>query len=157
MHVFTSASTSIDALLRPRHLSDVDLSGLSDEVADYIAFRLLSDIYDKASNGEFPFPVFVFVEEAHRFIPFQGNTKSSRIIKKIAAEGRKFGVFFVVITQRPSKIHPDALSQCNSQIVMRMTNPDDQLAIARVLNGWGRVCLRICLDLTLGKLCSLER
>ena len=71
------------------------------------------------------------MEEAHRFIPFQGNTKSSRIIKKIAAEGRKFGVFLVVITQRPSKIHPDALSQCNSQIVMRMTNPDDQLAIAR--------------------------
>jgi DNA helicase HerA-like ATPase len=131
MHVFTSISTGIDALLRPRHLSDVDLSGLSDEVADYIAFRLLSDIYDQVSNGEFPFPVFVFVEEAHRFIPFQGNTKSSRIIKKIAAEGRKFGVFLVVITQRPSKIHPDALSQCNSQIVMRMTNPDDQLAIAR--------------------------
>ena len=131
MHVFTSVSTGIDALLRPRHLSDVDLSGLSDEVADYIAFRLLSDIYDKVSNAEFPFPVFVFVEEAHRFIPFQGNTKSSRIIKKIAAEGRKFGVFLVVITQRPSKIHPDALSQCNSQIVMRMTNPDDQLAIAK--------------------------
>ena len=131
MQVFTSASTNIDALLKPRHLSDVDLSGLSDEVADYIAFRLLSDIYDKASSGEFEFPVFVFVEEAHRFIPFQGNTKSSRIIKKIAAEGRKFGVFLVVITQRPSKIHPDALSQCNSQIVMRMTNPDDQLAIAK--------------------------
>ena len=131
MHVFTAASTSIDALLKPRHLSDVDLSGLSDEVADYIAFRLLSDIYDKVSNGEFAFPVFVFVEEAHRFIPFQGNTKSSRIIKKIAAEGRKFGVFLVIITQRPSKIHPDALSQCNSQIVMRLTNPDDQQAIAK--------------------------
>ena len=41
------------------------------------------------------------------------------------------GCFLVVITQRPSKIHPDALSQCNSQIVMRITNPDDQQAIAR--------------------------
>ena len=131
MHVFTAASTSIDLLLKPRHLSDVDLSGLSDEVADYIAFRLLSDIYEKVSNGEFAFPVFVFVEEAHRFIPFEGKTRSSRMIKKIAAEGRKFGVFLVVITQRPSKIHPDALSQCNSQIVMRLTNPDDQQAIAR--------------------------
>ncbi len=131
MNVFTSTSTSIDSLLRPRHLSDIDLSGLSDQVADYIAFRLLSDIYEKASSGDFPFPVFVFVEEAHRFIPYQGNTRSSRIIKKIAAEGRKFGVFLVVITQRPSKIHPDALSQCNSQIVMRITNPEDQLAIAK--------------------------
>jgi uncharacterized protein len=131
MHVFTSASTSIDAMLKPQHLSDVDLSGLSDEVADYIAYKILSDIYEKASNNESEFPVFVFVEEAHRFIPYQGRTDSSRIIKKIAAEGRKFGVFLVIITQRPSKIHPDALSQCNSQIIMRIANPDDQEAIAK--------------------------
>lgn len=141
MNVFTSTSTSIDALLRPRHLSDIDLSGLSDQVADYIAFRLLSDIYEKVSNGDFPYPVFVFVEEAHRFIPYQGNTRSSRIIKKIAAEGRKFGVFLVVITQRPSKIHPDALSQCNSQIVMRITNPDDQQAIAKSSERLGEALL----------------
>jgi len=141
MNVFTSTSTSIDALLRPRHLSDIDLSGLSDQVADYIAFRLLSDIYEKASSGDFPFPVFIFVEEAHRFIPYQGNTRSSRIIKKIAAEGRKFGVFLVVITQRPSKIHPDALSQCNSQIVMRITNPEDQFAIAKSSERLGEALL----------------
>ncbi|HML02020.1 MAG TPA: ATP-binding protein [Candidatus Bathyarchaeia archaeon] len=130
MRVFTNASTNIDEILRPRHLSVVDLSGLDDEVSDYIAFRILSDIYDKASSGEFEYPVFVFVEEAHRFIPAKSPTYSSDIIKKIAAEGRKFGVFLVVITQRPSKIHPDALSQCNSQIIMRVTNPEDQKAVA---------------------------
>lgn len=141
MKVFTAASTSISAMLRPRHLSVVDLSGLSDEVADYIAFSILSDIYEKVSGNEFDFPVFVFVEEAHKFIPFQGSTRSSRIIKKIAAEGRKFGVFLVVITQRPSKIHPDALSQCNSQIVMRITNPDDQQAIAKSSERLGEALL----------------
>jgi len=130
MAVFTAASTSINAMLRPRHLSVVDLSGLGDEVADYIAYSILSDIYEKVSANDFEFPVFVFVEEAHKFIPYQGASRSSRIIKKIAAEGRKFGVFLVVITQRPSKVHPDALSQCNSQIVMRITNPEDQKAIA---------------------------
>ena len=131
MHVFTSASTSIDSMLRPQYLSDVDLSGLNDEVADYIAYNILTDIYEKASNNELEFPVFIFVEEAHRFIPYEGRTDSSRIIKKIAAEGRKFGVFLVIITQRPSKVHPDALSQCNSQIILRITNPDDQLAISK--------------------------
>ncbi len=130
MRVFTNASTNIDEMLRPRHLSVVDLSGLDDGVSDYIAFRILSDIYEKAAGGEFEYPVFVFVEEAHRFIPAKGSTYSSRIIKKIAAEGRKFGVFLVVITQRPSKIHSDALSQCNSQIIMRVTNPEDQVAVA---------------------------
>jgi hypothetical protein len=141
MHVFTSASTNIDAMLRPQHLSDVDLSGLSDEVADYIAYKILTDIYEKASNNESEFPVFIFVEEAHRFIPYQGRTDSSRIIKKIAAEGRKFGVFLVIITQRPSKIHPDALSQCNSQIIMRISNPDDQVAIAKSSERLGQTLL----------------
>jgi DNA helicase HerA-like ATPase len=141
MQVFTDASTSIDKMLRPRHLSVVDLSGLSDEVSDYIAFRILSDIYDKVSNAEFEYPVFVFVEEAHRFIPAVGNRYSSVVIKKIAAEGRKFGVFLVVITQRPSKVHPDALSQCNSQIVMRITNPEDQQAIARSSERLGETLL----------------
>lgn len=139
--VFTAASTNISAMLRPGHLSVVDLSGLSDEVADYIAFSILSDIYEKVSGNEFDFPVFVFIEEAHKFIPYQGTTRSSRIIKKIAAEGRKFGVFLVVITQRPSKIHPDALSQCNSQIVMRITNPDDQQAIAKSSERLGEALL----------------
>lgn len=130
MQVFTDASTSIDQMLRPMRLSVVDLSGLDDEVSDYIASRILSDIYGRISDGEFEYPVFVFVEEAHRFIPADGKTYSGPIIKKIAAEGRKFGVFLVVITQRPSKIHSDALSQCNSQIIMRITNPQDQNAIA---------------------------
>jgi DNA helicase HerA-like ATPase len=141
MQVFTEASTNIDKMLRPQHLSVVDLSGLSDEVSDYMAYRILSDIYEKVSNGEFEYPVFVFVEEAHRFIPADGHTYSSPVIKKIAAEGRKFGVFLVVITQRPSKIHPDALSQCNSQIVMRITNPDDQQAIAKSSERLGETLL----------------
>ena len=130
MHVFTDASTNIGQLLRPMHLSVVDLSGLDDEVSDYIAYKILTDAYEKVSSGEFDYPVFIFVEEAHRFIPATGTTHSSRMIKKIAAEGRKFGVFLVVITQRPSRIHSDALSQCNSQIIMRITNPKDQEAVA---------------------------
>lgn len=130
MRVFTDASTSIGQLLKPMHLSVVDLSGLDDEVSDYIAYRILSDAYEKVSSGGFGYPVFVFVEEAHRFIPVAESTHSSRMIKKIAAEGRKFGVFLVVITQRPSKVHSDVLSQCNSQIIMRITNPKDQEAVA---------------------------
>jgi hypothetical protein len=130
MKVFTSGATNINEMLKPMHLSVVDLSGLDDDVSDYIAFRILSDAYEKVASGEFGYPVFVFVEEAHKFIPATNSTYSSSIIKKIAAEGRKFGIFLVVITQRPSKIHSDALSQCNSQIIMRITNPKDQAAVA---------------------------
>lgn len=151
MRVFTNASTNIGEMLRPRHLSVVDLSGLDDEVSDYIAFRILSDIYEKAAGGEFEYPVFVFVEEAHRFIPAKGSTYSSGIIKKIAAEGRKFGVFLIVITQRPSKIHPDALSQCNSQIIMRVTNPQDQIAVASSSERLGETLLDDLPGLNIGE------
>jgi len=130
MRVFTDASTNVDKMLKPRHLSVVDLSGLSDHVSDYIAFRILSDVYDNVVSGKFEYPVFVFVEEAHRFVPAEGSTYSEDLIKKIAGEGRKFGVFLILITQRPFKIHSDALSQCNSQIIMRITNPQDQNAVA---------------------------
>ncbi len=127
--VFGTATTDIEKLLKPKHISVVDLSGLDDRVSDYIAFRILSGIYEKAENRSYKYPVFIFIEEAHRFIPNKESTLSKGIIKRIAAEGRKFGVFLVLITQRPYKIDPDALSQCNSQIIMRMTNPEDQKAV----------------------------
>ncbi len=130
MQIFSSCTTSIDRMLQPMHISVVDLSGLEDEVSDYIAYKILIEVYDKIASAEFHYPVFIFIEEAHRFIPPDESTYSSSIIKRIASEGRKFGIFLVLITQRPSKIHPDALSQCNSQIIMRITNPEDQNAVA---------------------------
>ena len=47
-----------------------------------LAYRILSDIYDKVSSSEFEYPVFVFVEEAHRFIPIEGRTDSEPNHKK---------------------------------------------------------------------------
>jgi DNA helicase HerA-like ATPase len=129
INVFGDATTDIGRILRPMHVSVMDLSGLEDSMADYIVFRLLSDIYSAREKNEFEYPVFVFIEEAHRFVPNKESTLSKDIIKRIAAEGRKFGVFLTLITQRPNKIDQDVLSQCNSQIIMRITNPEDQKAV----------------------------
>ena len=63
------------------------------------------------------------------------KSQASAIIKRIASEGRKFGLFLVLVTQRPYKIHGDTLSQCNSQVIMRLTNPQDQLAIKQSSEG----------------------
>jgi len=131
LKVFGAATTDIDKFLKPKHLSVLDLSGLEDRVSDYVAYRVLKEIYDKLTSRSYKYPVFLMIEEAHRFIPVKENTFSRSIIKKIAAEGRKFGAFLTLITQRPSKIDPDALSQCNSQIIMRVTNPEDQNAIRK--------------------------
>ena len=52
---------------------------------------------------------------------------------QIAAEGRKYGLWLLLSTQRPSKVHINALSQCDNLALMRMSSPKDlaELAIKR--------------------------
>nr|MDO8099307.1 ATP-binding protein [Candidatus Njordarchaeota archaeon] len=131
LKVFGLQSTPITDLLEPMRASVIDLSGLEDRSMDYIVYRILSETFNHVADGTFHFPVFIIIEEAHKFVPpkEQGETFSSYYINKIAAEGRKFGVFLILVTQRPSKVDQDSLSQCNSQIVMKLTNPCDQNAV----------------------------
>ncbi len=127
--IFENYTTGINDYLGPGKMSVMDLSGMDQFLANYFSLRVLSSIYDVKLSGEFKYPVFVFIEEAHNFVPPKTRDKISSMIKKIAGEGRKFGIFLIVITQRPGKIDSDVLSQCNSQIILRVTNPSDQNAI----------------------------
>lgn len=122
----------MDDLLEPMRLSVVDLAGMEQYVAQYAVQKTLSEIWRRATTGKLNHPVFVVMEEAHNFVPGArqgGSSECARWINRIASEGRKFKVFLVVITQRPGKIDPDTLSQCGSQIVMKLTNPEDQKAV----------------------------
>src|SRR5918996_68515 len=117
---------------KPMRLTVIDLAGTEKVVMAYTAEWLLSNLWQRALAGELRWPVFVVLEEAHNLVPGgREQTKASRIVNTVASEGRKFGVFLVVITQRPSKIADDTLSQCSSQLIMRLTNPDDQKAVQR--------------------------
>ena len=122
---------NIQELLQPQRLTVLDLAGADKIVGAYAAERILREIWKRAITGHLHHPIFVVLEEAHNLIPANTHTRASRIINTIAAEGRKFRVFLTLITQRPSKISPDALSQCGSQIVMQLTNPDDQHAVQK--------------------------
>lgn len=113
------------------HCSVIDLSGLEDKQMNYIASNILYGTHEAVSSGDYDFPVFIVIEEAHKFVPSERDTYASPIINRISAEGRKFGVFLILITQRPSKINQDSLSQCNSQIIMRLSNAEDQLAVSK--------------------------
>jgi len=129
----------LDDLVKPKHLSVIDLAGLQRNVTEYIVQKTLEDVWSLALTGSLRFPVFVVLEEAHNFAPGPGVSTSGggslRIIERIAAEGRKFGIFLVVVTQRPNKISSNVLSQCNSQIIMRLTNPEDMSAVRRSSEG----------------------
>ena len=151
LRVFGDYTTSIEELLKPMHVSVVDLSGLNDATMDFIAYKVLEGVYSKLLNGEFDYPVFVFVEEAHKLVPSKKSTMSSEIINTIATEGRKFGMFLVLITQRPSRINSESLSQCNSQIILRITNPVDQNAVRMASERMSEELLRDLPGLNVGE------
>lgn len=136
--IWGSQSIPIDDLVKPKHMSVVDLAGLQSHVSQYIVQKTLEDIWSLAVTGGLQYPIFVVLEEAHNFAPGAQITMDSAclgIIEKIASEGRKFGIFLMVVTQRPGKISSNVLSQCNSQIIMRLTNPDDMSAVRRSSEG----------------------
>lgn len=121
----------LEDLVRPKRMSVIDLAGLQMKVSEYIVLKTLSEVWSMAVTGKLEFPVFVVLEEAHNYAPdkFHKQGKASYIIDRVASEGRKFGIFLIVITQRPKKISENVLSQCNSQIIMRLTNPNDMSAV----------------------------
>jgi len=131
-------------------LTVVDISGIEETFQQLIAAVLLRKLFDirvKTDNGIYtidnpdkylPYPVFVILEEAHRFTPQNGVSKSKNILKTILSEGRKFGVGVCLVTQRPSKLDADSLSQCMTQITLRIINPTDQKQIAQSIESVSR-------------------
>ncbi|MCD9188629.1 MAG: ATP-binding protein [Pyrinomonadaceae bacterium] len=115
--------------------------------------RMLSVREEAQPNTEnyLPYPVFTLLEEAHRFAPAGANVVSTNILKQILAEGRKFGVGIGLITQRPGKLDQDVLSQCMTQIIMRIVNPIDQQTVAQSVEGAGRAMLAELPALTKGQ------
>jgi DNA helicase HerA-like ATPase len=74
-------------------------------------------------------PVLIVIDEAHNLCPPNPTTPLERAlterIVQIAAEGRKYGLWLLLSTQRPSKIHPNVLSQCDNLALLRMSSPRD--------------------------------
>jgi len=81
-------------------------------------------------------PILLLYEEAHKYVPKSDLVKyrsSKSAIERIAKEGRKYGVTLGIVTQRPSEVSETIFSQCNTFIAMRLTNPDDQNYVKKLL------------------------
>lgn len=74
-------------------------------------------------------PVLLVIDEAHNLCPSEPQTPLEKALVdrliQIAAEGRKYGLWLLLSTQRPSKVHPQVLSQCDNLVLMRMNSPSD--------------------------------
>jgi DNA helicase HerA-like ATPase len=81
-------------------------------------------------------PVLLVCEEAHRYVPDRGAAEyaaAQTAIRRIAREGRKYGIGLMLVSQRPSDIESTVISQCGTWIVLRLTNLGDQQHVARFL------------------------
>ena len=134
--LFSGTQTPIEELLRPGKAAVIDMTGILPELQSMVVSRLLTDIFE-ARKRRMISPGMVVIEEAHNYIPERGtgNAASTNIVRTIAAEGRKFGVGLMVISQRPARVDKNVISQCNTQIIMRVTNPNDLKALSKGLEG----------------------
>ncbi|MBY6345353.1 ATP-binding protein [Providencia rettgeri] len=89
-------------------------------------------------------PLLLVYEEAHKYVPNSdlARFRASKIsIERIAKEGRKYGVTLLLSSQRPSEISETIFSQCSNFLAMRLTNPNDQSYVARLLpDTLGNLC-----------------
>ncbi|WP_260497663.1 ATP-binding protein [Listeria ivanovii] len=81
-------------------------------------------------------PLLLVYEEAHKYIPNSDLAKyraSRQSIERIAKEGRKYGISLLLASQRPSEISETIFSQCSNFLALRLTNPNDQNYVKRLL------------------------
>ena len=125
-------------LIKPGRAVIFDLSSrIRKRDKDFIVLWLSRKLFGLRWSEEIP-PLVMFLEEAHNFIPEgasheEAPTKTE--FQKIAREGRKFLCSLVVISQRPIRLSTTVLSQCNTHIIMRITNPYDLKHIGQSSEG----------------------
>lgn len=118
----------------------VDLSGVPNEVAGVSSAVIARTLFnlkvwqtaDERQNN----PVLLVCEEAHRYVPNRGEAQyeaAQEAIRRIAKEGRKYGIGLILVSQRPSEVEATVLSQCNSWIILRITNDADREHVRAIL------------------------
>ncbi len=118
----------------------LDISGLPNEVAGPLAAmlaRLLFQykVYQTAEERKRD-PVVLVCEEAHRYVPDRGEAEyaaAQTAIRRIAREGRKYGIGLMLVSQRPADVESTVISQCGTWLVLRLTNAADQQHVSRFL------------------------
>ena len=118
----------------------VDLSGVPNEVAGVSSAVIARTLFNlkvwQTADERQDDPVLLVCEEAHRYVPNRGEAQyeaAQEAIRRIAKEGRKYGIGLLLVSQRPSEVEATVLSQCNSWIILRITNDADREHVRAIL------------------------
>ncbi len=109
---------------------DIGTLGLQSE-KQVVTLALLSQLWRRRERRE---PIMIVIDEAHNICPAEPETPLQELLTqyviRIAAEGRKFGLYLLLSSQRPQKLHPNVLSQCDNLLLMRMNSSADLAHLA---------------------------
>jgi DNA helicase HerA-like ATPase len=126
--VWAGDDTAVTEIVDERPDATVlDLGGFSTpEQQLVIALALLDDLWAKREQRR---PVLLVIDEAHNLCAPHLDSPLAVAVRErliqIAAEGRKFGLWLLLSTQRPSKVHSGILTQCDNLALMKMSSPVD--------------------------------
>ena len=110
----------------------LDLGGFSTpEQQLVVALSVLDELWNRREERR---PLLLVIDEAHNLCSPQLDSPVAVAVRErliqIAAEGRKFGLWLLLSTQRPSKVHPGIISQCDNLALMKMSSPVDLEGLA---------------------------
>ncbi|MBX9451335.1 MAG: DUF87 domain-containing protein [Mesorhizobium sp.] len=112
-----------------RPITCFELAGMPSEVVNSVCSVLARLAFDLALNSHGRLKLLVLCEEAHRYMPADsrlGFAPTRHALSRIAKEGRKYGCYLGIVTQRPGELDPTVLSQCSTVFAMRLANEIDQ-------------------------------
>jgi uncharacterized protein len=112
-----------------RPMTVMQLAGFPVEVVDSVVSVLCRMAFDFGLWSDGVSPLLFICEEAHRYASADRNIgfgPTRKAISRIAKEGRKYGVFLGLVTQRPAELDATIISQCNTLFSMRLANERDQ-------------------------------
>lgn len=108
----------------------IDVSQLPFEVLETVTGILGRIILEFVANflpeQRGKYPIVIVLEEAQNYIAESKESIAKTVFERIAREGRKYGLSLIVSSQRPSELSKTVLSQCNSFVIHRLQNPEDQ-------------------------------
>ena len=121
-----------------KRMTVIDLSGIPFESVGVVVSVVSRVVYkfNFWNPDRRKFPILMVFEEAHNYIPNRPESKFSSArtaVERLAKEGRKYGIGIIVVSQRPKELSETVISQCNTFIAMRLTNPEDQNYVRRLV------------------------
>lgn len=131
-NLFDSNAANILSKIKLGMANIIDLGQVDESTAEVLVAHVLRTALKSRKNfvhgdkNALSFPVFFVLEEAHILAPNSRNTKCKYWVSRVAREGRKFGLGLCLVSQSPKSVDPDALSQANNMIILRLVEPKDQ-------------------------------